>query len=256
MVLIAAVVGADVFGGGHVGLVQVVGVSAQAAPAEGAVAVVEQARAKNILHVGREDEAVQVILAVLADALDAGVVHGLQEAVAVVEEVGAPVVELADHLIVVLQGLVYQLAEGLRVLVQHLGALGEGQALGAVAAVIGHVAGGLVAHEVHVDVVVVQILQQIHDVAVIGNGAGLARRLMLAGDADRLFQAVGAVADPALGIAGVDAGVVHLGNDGGGAGDLGGLALGAGHAAQAGGDEQAPSQISVVGNAQLQPAGV
>ena len=64
------------------------------------------------------------------------------------------------------------------------------------------------------------------------------------------------MADPALGVAGVDAGVVHLGDDGGGAGDHGRLALGAGHTAEARGDEQLSGQILVVGDAQLQPAGV
>ncbi len=86
-----------------------------------------------------------VVLAVLADGLDTGVVHGLQEAVAVVEKVGALVVELADHL---------QWCEVLstswrspRVLVQQIGALLEAQALG-IPAVVGHMAEGLVGQQV------------------------------------------------------------------------------------------------------------
>ena len=231
VVLIAAVVRLDILGGRHIGLVQVLGVAAQAAPTERAVAEVEEAGAEDILDVGREDEAVEVVLAVLADALHAGIVHGLEEAVAVVEEVGAALVELADHLIVMLQRLVDELAEALGVLVQHLGALGEGEALRAVAAVVGNVAGGLVAHEVNVNVVLIEVLEQIDDVAAVGNGAGLARLLVLEGDLGRFLEGVGAVADPALGVAGVDTGIVDLGDDGRSAGDLGSLALRAAHAA-------------------------
>ena len=66
--------------------------------------------------------------------------------------------ELADHLVVMPQGLVHQHPEALGILVQHVRALGESQALGAVTAVVGYVAGGLVGHQVHVDVVVVEIL--------------------------------------------------------------------------------------------------
>ena len=62
------------------------------------------------------------------------------------------------------------------------------------------------------------------------------------------------MADPALGVAGVDAGVVHLGDDGGGSGNLGGLALSAAHAAQARGDEEPSRQVAVVGDAELEPA--
>ena len=117
-------------------------------------------------------------------------------------------------------------------------------------------AGGLVAHQIHVDVVVIEVLQQIHDVAVIGHGAGGTSGLMLPGDGHGLLQTVGAVADPALGIAGVDTGVIYLGDDGGGAGDLSSLALGAAHAAETGRDEQTSRQVAVIGDAQLQPSGV
>ena len=256
IVLIAAVVGLDVLGRGGVGLVQVLGIPGQAAPAEGAVAEVEQAGTENVFHVGGEDKAVQVVLAVFADGLDPSVVYGLEEAVAIVEEVGALVVELADHLIVVLERFVNQLGEALGVLVQHVGALLEAQALGAVAAVIGHVAGGLVGEQIHMDVVVIDILQQIYDVAVVGHSAGLLAGLVLLGDFHSLGQVAGAVAHPALGVAGLDAGVVHLGDNGGSPGDLSGLALGARHAAKTGGDEQAAGQIAVLGDAQLQAAGV
>ena len=231
VVLVAAVVGQNVVGCSLVGLVKILGVPAQAAPAEGTVAEVKQTGPQNVFHVGGEDKAVQVVLAVAADRGHARVVDGLQEGVAVVEEVGALLVELADHLVVVPQGLVYQLAEALGILVQHFGPLSEGQALGAVTAVVGDVAGGLVGHQIHVDVVGVEVLQQIHDIAVVSHSTSLAGLLMVRGDLHGLGQAGGAVADPALGEAGVDPGVVHLRDDGGSAGNLSGLALGAAHAA-------------------------
>ena len=257
MILIAAGVGFDVLGSGLIGLRQVLGLPGQAAPTEGAIAEVEQGGTKDVFHVGGEYEAVQVVLTVLADLLSgyAGIVNGLQEGVAVVEEVSALLMEPADHLIVMLQRLVNQLGEALGVLIQHLGALLEGQALGAVAAVISHVAGGLVAHQIHMDALVVQELQQIHHVAVIGNRAGGLVVQVLLGDGQSLVQAVGAVGDPALGVAGGNTGIVHLGDDGGGAGNLSSLALSAAHAAQTGGDEQAAGQVAVLGDAQLQAAG-
>ncbi len=64
------------------------------------------------------------------------------------------------------------------------------------------------------------------------------------------------MAHPALGEPGVDAGVVHLRDDGGGSGDHGRFALGAAHAAQTGGHEQPPGQVLILGDAQLQPPGV
>ena len=87
------------------------------------------------------------------------------------------------------------------------------------------------------DALVVQELQQIHHVAVIGNRAGGLVVQVLLGDGQSLVQAVGAVGDPALGVAGGNTGIVHLGDDGGGAGNLSSLALSAAHAAQTGGDE-------------------
>ena len=117
-------------------------------------------------------------------------------------------------------------------------------------------AGSLVGQQIHVDIIVIEVLQQVYHVAVIGNGTGLLGIHVLLGDLPGLFQAVGAVADPALSIAGLDAGVVHLGNDGGSAGDLSGLALSTGHAAQTGGHKQTAGQVAVLGDTQLQTAGV
>ena len=209
---------------------------------------------QNVFHVGGEDEAVQIVLAVLADGSLARIVHGLEEAVAVIEEVSALLVELADQFIVMAQSLVHQLAEALGVLVQHLGALLEGQTLRAVASVVGDMAAGLVAEQVHMHVLLQQVLQQIHHVAVVSDGARLLGGHLLLGDGQRLIQTSGLLADPALRIAGHDAGLVHLGDDGHGSGNFGSLALCAGHAAKACGHEQAACQIAVFGDTQLQSA--
>ena len=148
VILIAAVVCPDVLGGSHIGLIQIFFLPGQTAPAERTIAIVKQEGAEDIFHIGGEYEAVQVILAVLANLLGrhAGVVHRLQECIAIVEEIGSLLVKFADHLIVMLQGLVNQLGEAFGVLVQHLSTLFEGQSLRAVSAVVRHVAGGLVAH--------------------------------------------------------------------------------------------------------------
>ena len=81
------------------------------------------------------------------------------------------------------------------------------------------------------DVVVVQVLEQVDNVAAIGDSAGLAFLLVVESDLGGLFERVGAVADPALGVTGLDTGIVDLGDDGRSAGDLGSLALRAAHAA-------------------------
>ena len=142
--------------------------------------------------------------------------------------------KLADHFIVVLQALVHQPGKARRIRRQHFRPLLEGQSLGTVAAVIGDMAGGLVAEQIHMDPVVIQVFQEIHDIAVIRNGTGLLCGHFFLCHGHRRLQAVGLFADPALGIAGHNPGFVHFGDDGHGAGNLGGLALGAGHAAQTG----------------------
>ena len=81
------------------------------------------------------------------------------------------------------------------------------------------------------DVVVVQVLEQVDNVAAIGDSAGLAFLLVVESDLGGLFEGGGAVADPALGVTGIDTGIVDLGDDGGSAGNLSSLALSAAHAA-------------------------
>ena len=72
----------------------------------------------------------------------------------------------------------------------------------------------------------------------------------------RRFEVVGGARDPALRVAGLDARRVDLGDDPGAAGDLQRLGLGAGHPAEPGGDEGLPGEVAVVGDAEVEAAGV
>ena len=63
--------------------------------------------------------------------------------------------------------------------------------------VVRHMAGGLVAHQIDVHLLFVQIFQQIDDMAVVGDCARLAVFLVCPGDLHRLGQIRRSVADPA-----------------------------------------------------------
>ncbi len=88
--VLPAALGVDAGHGDGVGAGQVGRVEAAADPAEGAVAPVEAERAHDVLHVRRVDEALLGVGAVGRHLVDAGLEHRLEEAVAVVPEVGAP----------------------------------------------------------------------------------------------------------------------------------------------------------------------
>ena len=130
------------------------------------------------------------------------------------------------------QGLVDAAGVLVTVTGQQLGALLEGQALRAVAAVIGGMAGGLVGQQRDVDVVVNGVLQQIDDVAVVGDRDRGALVDVLLGQGEHLVEILGDVTHPALVETGLDARHVDLGDDSDGVGDLGSLGLGPGHSAQ------------------------
>ena len=146
--------------------------------------------------------------------------------------------------------------EVLLVVVEHMGALLEGDAHRAVAAVIGVVAGGLVGKQVDVDVLCQAVLQQIYDVAVVGDGDRLFLLHVLLGPLEYLIQVVADQADPALIVTGLDAAFVHFGEHTHGPGDFRRLGLSAAHAAQAGGDKELTGQVAFGRNAQEFPSGV
>ena len=94
-----------------VGLLEVLVIAREAAPAEGAVAVVEEERSHDVLDVRGEDESFKGILAVLRDLLHARVKDRAHKGVAVVEEVGPLRGEGLDKLKVLLERLVDEALE-------------------------------------------------------------------------------------------------------------------------------------------------
>ena len=101
------------------------------------------------------------------------------------------------------------------------------------------------------DILLIQVLQQVHHVAVIGDGVGFLGSQLLLSHFQDLIQVVGLRTHPALVVTGHDPGQVHLSNDGNGTCDLRSLALGAAHTAQTGGHEQAAGQVPVLGDTQF-----
>jgi hypothetical protein len=141
------------------------------------------------------------------------------------------------------QAFVHQFRKRLAVFGQQTGALGKGDALGAVAAVVGHVAGGLVGEQIDGNAVLVdRVFQQIDDVAVVGDGKGPAGLSRPAAHGKGFIRSADDTIHPALG-GGSRCGFIHLGDDGNRPGNLGRLGLRAAHAPQARGDEQAAGQV-------------
>ena len=229
--------------------------AAEAYPPEGPVAVVEELRPHDVLHIAGEDEAVLGV-AVAGNVRIAGIIDRLQVRIAVVEEVRAALHQGADGVEVAAQALVHQRAEVVWGLVQHGGALLEAEADGAIATVIHRMARGLVGQQVDGDVLLDSVLQQVHDVAVVGNGNSSAFAHGFVGLVEGFVHVVCHAAHPALAEACLDARAVHLGNDGRRACHFGRLGLGTAHTAQAGGDEQPPPEIAVLWDAQLEASGI
>jgi len=242
--------------GRPVGCGQVFGPSAEAHPAEGSVAVVEQHGSHDVLDVGGEDESLAGIDAVAADLPDAGVVDRPHERIAVVEKVGAPLHQGADELEVAPQAPVHGGAEGGAVLRQHQRPLLEGQPLGAVPAVIRGVAGGLVRQQLDGHPSLHRVFEQVHHVPLVGDGERLAAGHGRLGQAEHLAQVGAHRRHPALLVPRADARRVHLGDDADAAGDLHRLGLGAAHAAESRRNEQMAAQVLVVADPQPEPGGV
>ena len=154
------------------------------------------------------------------------------------------------------QALVHELNEMRPVLGEHLRALLEGQPLRAVAAVIGCMAGGLVTQEVDVDIVFHDILQQVDDVAVIGDGNRRLRLKMGIGHLKDMVEVVGALMHPALVQSRLDTRLVDLGDDADSTRDLGRLRLGTAHAAEARAHEEMAREVAVLWHAEVLAARV
>ena len=234
-----------------VGLHQILVLVGQAAPAERAIAIVEQHRSHDILNVGRINESFGGIVAVLCDVLVACIEDSLHEGVAVIEEVGSLGNQLLDQVEVLCKGLINQLAELLSVVGKELGSLFEGNACRAVTAVVRNVAGSLVGQKLDVLIVVNCILQKVYDVAVERDGHGLFLLHVLVCDGKCFLRALSNLADPALAVSGLDSGVVNLSNDTNTACDLDSLRLSTAHAAQTGSNEEVACKVALLRNAQV-----
>ena len=208
----------------------------RAAPAEGAVTVVEEQRSHDVFHIAWEDEAVMGIGAVLRHLFDASVVDGAQEGVAVVEEVAAAVYKYLYQFKMFSERPVDEQAEFFRFFLEQPRALLKGNAGRAVSAVIGGVAARLVGEQVDGDVMVDGVLQQIDDVAVEGDRADFAAGCLFLRHLKGLFRRPGDPPDPPLFMARFDPRQIHFGGYRYTAGDVRRLGLRAAHAAEAGGD--------------------
>ena len=211
---------------------QILRFSGEADPAEGAVAVIKQHRAHDVFYIGRPDEPVFVVHAVLRHFLNAGIIHSLHEGIAVIKEVAPSLRQGANRLEMPAQGFVHLPAEFLSVAVQELCALLEAHARRAVAAVIHVMAGGLIRQKIDLEILLDRGLQQVHDISMVCDGDSLLRRLLLIGQPENFVNVVHDHVHPSLVVPCLNAGVIHLGEDSHSVGDVCGLRLRTAHSAQ------------------------
>ena len=128
---------------------------------------------------------------------------------------------------------VHPLAELLRVLIKHAGAIFKAKTLRTISPAVGYVTGCLVAQQVDVNIMLKEVTEKVDDIAHIGDGTRLFFLLHAQRSLNDLLQRVAFQADPSLIEAGFYPGRVHLSNDGYSSRDFSGLALRPAHAAQA-----------------------
>ncbi len=119
----------------------------------------------------------------------------------------------------------------------------EAYACGAIAPVVRRVAACLIGGEIDMDPSVGGELQKVDDIAMIGHGYRPLFRRGALRESEGISDRIDDTGNPALGQSGFYAGTVHLGDDRGRPGDLGGLSLRPRHAPQARGDEEFSGQI-------------
>src|SRR5664280_2841122 len=134
--VLAPSVGVNALHRGLVSFHKVLVLAAQAHPSERTITIVEQLWPHDVFNIGREDEPILLIHAILCNLLDAGIENSLQEAVAIVKEVRPSLHEGLDEAELASQGLVNQLAEPFPVSPQKLCPLLKREALRAVPTVI------------------------------------------------------------------------------------------------------------------------
>ncbi|MPM96204.1 hypothetical protein SDC9_143362 [bioreactor metagenome] len=110
---------------------------------------------------------------------------------------------------------------------------------------------GLVAEQIDGEIAHDSRLQQVNNIAVVGNRDGLARRSCLLRAGEDLVQIARNQIDPALVGAGLDAGGIHLRKHADRTRDGCGLRLRAAHAAEAGGNEYFALEVTFRRNAEI-----
>ena len=213
--------------GNLVGLLQVGRFFAHAHPAEGTEAIVEVHGPHDVLHIGRVAEATvgQEDIGPCTGALQ-------EEGVAVVEEVHAVIGQFVDGGHLTAQGFLHGAAEGVGVIGHHFLGLFQGIAHRVVTARPGVVQGGLVAAQIHVDMLGRQALPKVYDVAYIGQGNHFLGSYGFPDAGDKLVQIGMQFIHPALRVTFFGRLGINLGRDAHHSGNVTGLGLCAGHAAQ------------------------
>ena len=246
----------NTFHGSSVGLDQIFMFPAETNPTERSVTIIEQFRSHDVFHVRWPDEAVFFIHTVAGDFLHSGIVDGFHERIAVIEEISTLCHQCLDGFKVSFQTFVHFRFESRSVFLQKTGTFLEADARRTIATFIYCMTRCLVTEEFDVYAMVQCIFQQVHHIAMIGDGA---RTLFFHGFVGQLvsFLQIGSdVLHPTLVMTCSDTRIIHFGNDGRCSGYFGCFRLGTAHASQARGHEQMTIQIAILRNTELHSPGI
>src|SRR5699024_7107238 len=126
----------------------------------------------NVFYIRWEDKAFAGIFAVFSNVFCTCIKYSFHKAVAVVEEVSASFYQSLDQVVMFDKCLIYQLAETIFVISQHLCSLFKCQTLRAVAAVIRNMTGSLVRQQFDLNIIVYCILQKVYNISMVRNRNG------------------------------------------------------------------------------------
>ena len=169
----------------------------EAYPAERPVSQIKEIRPQKSFHKGWIDKSIQGIFAVYADLLNPCLIHCRCQAVAVIEEKCAPGTQCFNQLMVLLDCRLNPVYKLLRILRKHPGPLGKCHPLGTISSVESDMAGRLIRHKINMYVMIHRILEQIHDISVVGNGNRFLFLYPFRRQAKGLLTAFRSQADPA-----------------------------------------------------------
>src|SRR5699024_5946036 len=146
--------------------------------------------------------------------------------------------------------LIYQLAETIFVISQHLCSLFKCQTLRAVAAVIRNMTGSLVRQQFDLNIIVYCILQKVYNISMVRNRNGFFLTHVFLRNSEGFCGIFNYQAYPSLVMACLDPGSIYLCNDTNASCNFNGFWLSAAHAAKTAGNEQMSCQVSVLRYAQ------